>query len=89
MLVASLFPALVAAHFPGAVYARQSLKFAAPVYVGKEVLVQVQVLHIRASATKYIVKFGTKCFTNGSENSPAVDGEALTVLPSLRLRDNN
>uniref|UniRef100_A0A0E0KZA8 MaoC-like domain-containing protein n=2 Tax=Oryza punctata TaxID=4537 RepID=A0A0E0KZA8_ORYPU len=86
MLVASLFPALIAAHFPGAVYARQSLKFAAPVYVGDEVLVQVQALHIRASTTKHIVKFGTKCFTSDSDNLLAVDGEALAVLPSLYLR---
>uniref|UniRef100_A0A0D9WWG9 MaoC-like domain-containing protein n=2 Tax=Leersia perrieri TaxID=77586 RepID=A0A0D9WWG9_9ORYZ len=83
MLVASLFPALIAAHFPGAVYARQSLKFAAPVYVGKEVLVQVQALHIRPSATKYFVKFGTKCFANDNDNAPAIVGEALAVLPSL------
>uniref|UniRef100_A0A0D3G405 MaoC-like domain-containing protein n=2 Tax=Oryza barthii TaxID=65489 RepID=A0A0D3G405_9ORYZ len=85
MLVASLFPALIATHFPGAVYARQSLKFAAPVYVGDKVLVQVQALHIRAS-TKHIVKFGTKCFTSDSDDLLAVDGEAMAVLPSLYLR---
>uniref|UniRef100_A0A0E0DMX6 MaoC-like domain-containing protein n=1 Tax=Oryza meridionalis TaxID=40149 RepID=A0A0E0DMX6_9ORYZ len=85
MLVASLFPALIAAHFPGAVYARQSLKFAAPVYVGDEVLVQVQALHIRASTTKHIVKFGTKCFSD-SDDLLAVDGEAMAVLPSLYLK---
>ncbi|KAF0922254.1 hypothetical protein E2562_030027 [Oryza meyeriana var. granulata] len=73
MLVASLFPALIAACFPGAVYARQSLKFVAPVYVGEEVLVQVQALHIRASTTKYI------------DNSLAIDGEALAVLPTLQV----
>uniref|UniRef100_A0A0D9ZV18 Carbohydrate kinase PfkB domain-containing protein n=1 Tax=Oryza glumipatula TaxID=40148 RepID=A0A0D9ZV18_9ORYZ len=70
---------------PGAVYARQSLKFAAPVYVGDKVLVQVQAQHIRAS-TKHIVKFGTKCFTSDSDDLLAVDGEAMAVLPSLYLR---
>ncbi|VAH10160.1 unnamed protein product [Triticum turgidum subsp. durum] len=49
MLVASLFPALIASHFPGAVYASQSLKFAAPVHVGDEVVAQVQALHIKAT----------------------------------------
>ncbi|VAH21461.1 unnamed protein product [Triticum turgidum subsp. durum] len=49
MLVASLFPALIASHFPVAVYASQSLKFAAPVYVGDEVVAQVQALQIKAA----------------------------------------
>ncbi|XP_062184601.1 3-hydroxyacyl-[acyl-carrier-protein] dehydratase, mitochondrial-like [Phragmites australis] len=47
MLVASLFPSLIAACFPSAVYAGQTLEFAAPVYVGDEVVAQVQALHIR------------------------------------------
>ncbi|KAG8062807.1 hypothetical protein GUJ93_ZPchr0003g17474 [Zizania palustris] len=89
MLVASLFPALVAAHFPGAVYARQTLKFVAPVYVGEEVLVQVEALNIRATATKYMVRFATKCFTGDGVSSLAIDGEAMAVLPSLHLRDNS
>lgn len=42
---------------PGAVYARQSLKFAAPVYVGDKVLVQVQALHIRASTKHMYAQF--------------------------------
>uniref|UniRef100_A0A452ZRL4 MaoC-like domain-containing protein n=1 Tax=Aegilops tauschii subsp. strangulata TaxID=200361 RepID=A0A452ZRL4_AEGTS len=54
MLVASLFPALIASHFPGAVYASQSLKFAAPVHVGDEVVAQVQALHIKATGARHI-----------------------------------
>ncbi|KAL5219631.1 hypothetical protein ABZP36_020315 [Zizania latifolia] len=90
MLVASLFPALIAAHFPGAVYARQTLKFVAPVYVGEEAFVEVEALTIRATTTKYIVRFATKCFTGGDGVSPlAIDGEAMVMLPSLHLKDDN
>jgi acyl dehydratase len=35
---------------PGAVYASQTLKFAAPVYVGDEVVARVQALNIRTTA---------------------------------------
>ncbi|KAG2564993.1 hypothetical protein PVAP13_7NG003400 [Panicum virgatum] len=49
MLVASLFPSIIAARFPGAVYASQTLKFASPVYVGDEVVARVQALHIRTT----------------------------------------
>ena len=34
---------------PGAVYASQTLKFAAPVYVGDEVVARVQALNIRTT----------------------------------------
>ncbi|XP_020163897.1 3-hydroxyacyl-[acyl-carrier-protein] dehydratase, mitochondrial [Aegilops tauschii subsp. strangulata] len=84
MLVASLFPALIAAHFPGAVYASQSLKFAAPVYVGDEVVAQVQALQINAAGARHIVKFATKCFTD-DDQTLAIDGEAMAFLPTLQL----
>ncbi|KAM3299699.1 hypothetical protein ACQJBY_040945 [Aegilops geniculata] len=84
MLVASLFPALIASHFPGAVYASQSLKFAAPVHVGDEVVAQVQALHIKATGARHIVKFATKCFTD-DEETLAIDGEAMAFLPTLQL----
>ncbi|XP_035821223.1 (R)-specific enoyl-CoA hydratase isoform X2 [Zea mays] len=51
MLVASLFPSVIAASFPGAVYASQTLKFAAPVYVGDEVVARVKALNIRMIAS--------------------------------------
>ncbi|EMS62886.1 hypothetical protein TRIUR3_06976 [Triticum urartu] len=51
MLVASLFPALITSHAPGAMYASQSLKFAAPVHVRDEVVAQ----------------FATKCLTDDEE----------------------
>ncbi|KAJ1263812.1 hypothetical protein BS78_09G215300 [Paspalum vaginatum] len=49
MLVASLFPSVIAARFLSAVYTSQTLKFAAPEYVRDEVVAQVQALHIRTT----------------------------------------
>ncbi|XP_066308998.1 3-hydroxyacyl-[acyl-carrier-protein] dehydratase, mitochondrial-like isoform X2 [Miscanthus floridulus] len=86
MLVASVFPSVIAAHFPGALYASQTLRFAAPVYVGDEVVAQVRALHIRMMAgngSTSRVKFETKCFTGKDEGSLAIDGEAMAVLPTL------
>ncbi|PWZ24980.1 (R)-specific enoyl-CoA hydratase [Zea mays] len=93
MLVASLFPSIIAASFPGAVYASQTLKFAAPVYVGDEVVARVQTLNIRTTAAatnsctarRYVVKFATKCFMDEEEGSVAIEGEAMAVLPTLEL----
>ncbi|CAL5033692.1 unnamed protein product [Urochloa decumbens] len=92
MLLASLFPSVIAARFPGAVYASQTLKFAAPVYVGDDIVARVQALHIRAmaaansgTASRYLVKFATKCFTDEEEGSLAIEGEAMAVLPTLEL----
>ncbi|KAG2570657.1 hypothetical protein PVAP13_7KG077981 [Panicum virgatum] len=94
VLVASLFPSIIAARFlvqPGVVYASQILKFAAPVYIGDEVVARVQALHIRTTtatsttASRYVVKFATKCFTDEEEGSLAIEGEAMAVLPTLEL----
>ncbi|CAN6234332.1 unnamed protein product [Urochloa humidicola] len=94
MLLASLFPSIIAARFPGAVYASQTLKFAAPVHVGDDVVARVQALHIRAMAAAnggtasrylYVVKFATKCFIDEEEGSLAIEGEAMAVLPTLEL----
>lgn len=98
MLVASLFPSLIASHFvrtlslsfrrtvrghndltwsdmvfrrmqPGAVYASQSLKFAAPVYIGDEVLAQLQALHIRAATTTTRYMY-VSCSLSASQSCP-------------------
>ncbi|CAM0905239.1 unnamed protein product [Alopecurus aequalis] len=91
MLAASLFPALIASRFPGAVYASQSLRFAAPVHVGDEAVAEVKALNIKTSGGRHIVKFSTKCFTKGGdedgdeEDTVAIDGEAMAFLPTLQL----
>lgn len=41
LLLASLFPAIIGSEFPGAVYARQGLRFRAPARVGEAVVAEV------------------------------------------------
>ncbi|KAH7864385.1 hypothetical protein Vadar_029007 [Vaccinium darrowii] len=81
MLVASLFPRIIASHFPGAVYVSQSLQFKSPVYIGEEVIGEVQATNIRA--IKNNAKFTTKCFKHG--NHLVIDGEATAILPTLAM----
>ncbi|KAL6499403.1 hypothetical protein OROHE_026066 [Orobanche hederae] len=81
MLVATLFPRIIASHFPGAIYVSQTLQFKLPVYVGEEIVGAVQATNIREIKNKYMVKFETKCF-NGNDIL-VVDGEAIAVLPTL------
>ncbi|CAO2815863.1 unnamed protein product [Amaranthus hypochondriacus] len=54
MLVASLFPLIISSHFPGAMYVSQSLQFRQPVYVGEEILGEVQATNIRAFKKNYL-----------------------------------
>ncbi|KAI7750276.1 hypothetical protein M8C21_009778 [Ambrosia artemisiifolia] len=81
MLVASLFPRIIATHFPGAVYASQTLRFRSPVYVKEEIIGEVEATSIRGLKNKYIAKFVTKCFNN--TGVLVLDGEAMAVLPTL------
>nr|XP_010933089.1 uncharacterized protein LOC105053571 [Elaeis guineensis] len=83
MLVASLFPSVIATHFPGAVYVAQTLKFKLPVYIEDEVVAEVQAAHVRENKKRYIVKFATKCLVD--KESLVLDGEAMAILPTLVL----
>ncbi|KAJ9178167.1 hypothetical protein P3X46_010076 [Hevea brasiliensis] len=83
MLVAALFPRIIASHFPGAVYVSQSLHFKSPVYIGEEVLGEVQAISIRENKKRYIAKFATKCFKKG--DLLIIDGEAMAILPTLAV----
>ncbi|KAL7173553.1 hypothetical protein ACSBR2_032921 [Camellia fascicularis] len=83
MLIASLFPRIIASHFPGAVYVSQSLQFRSPVYIGEEVIGEVQATNIREIKNKYIAKFKTKCFKHGDHL--VVEGEATAILPTLAM----
>ncbi|XP_077246832.1 hydroxyacyl-thioester dehydratase type-like protein [Tasmannia lanceolata] len=85
MLIASLFPRIIASHFPGAVYVSQSLQFKLPVYVGDEVVAEVQAVHLRENKKRYIAKFSTKCFKNGEVL--VIDGEAVAILPTLTTNE--
>ncbi|GAB2276796.1 hypothetical protein Dimus_011511 [Dionaea muscipula] len=84
MLVSSLFPRIIATHFPGAVYASQTLRFKRPVYVGDEIIGLVQVSNIRESNKGYLVKFLTKCI-HGRDHHVVLEGEAMAILPSLLI----
>ncbi|XP_071914685.1 3-hydroxyacyl-[acyl-carrier-protein] dehydratase FERN, mitochondrial-like [Coffea arabica] len=80
MLVASLFPRIIAFHFPGAVYVSQTLQFKLPVYIGEEITGEVEATSIRKLKNKYVAKFLTKCFKD--DNTLVIDGEATAILPA-------
>ncbi|KAM0996501.1 hypothetical protein ACFX15_006190 [Malus domestica] len=80
MLVAALFPKIISSHFPGAIYVSQSLHFRLPVYIGEEIVGEVQATNIREQKNRYLVKFKTACFKNGAT---VIDGEAMAILPTL------
>ncbi|XVE79087.1 hypothetical protein DITRI_Ditri14bG0029300 [Diplodiscus trichospermus] len=85
MLVASLFPRIISSHFPGAIYVSQSLHFRAPVYIGDEIVGEVQAINVKENKKKYIAKFSTKCFRNG--DFLVLDGEAMAILPTLAVEE--
>ncbi|MQM07562.1 hypothetical protein Taro_040403 [Colocasia esculenta] len=70
MLVASLFPTVIASHFvclapslsvtgslysPGAVYISQTLQFKLPVYIDDEIVAEVRPTHLRENKKRYMV----------------------------------
>ncbi|KAF8403097.1 hypothetical protein HHK36_011191 [Tetracentron sinense] len=83
MLVASLFPLIIASHFPGAVYVSQSLHFKLPVYNGDEIASEIQALNLRENKKRFIAKFSTRCYKNGE--LLVLDGEAMAILPTLAM----
>ncbi|KZV34803.1 hydroxyacyl-thioester dehydratase type 2, mitochondrial [Dorcoceras hygrometricum] len=85
MLVASLFPRIIARHFPGAVYVKQELDFRSPVFVGDKVIGEVQAKNIRQIKEKFLVKFVTKCVKDGE--IVVIDGEAMALLPTLSIEE--
>ncbi|KAL5701896.1 hypothetical protein ACHQM5_027180 [Ranunculus cassubicifolius] len=84
MLIASLFPRIIASHFPGAVYVSQSLQFKLPVYIGEHIVAEVKALNLRINKDRYLSKFSTKCYKDGE--LLCVDGEAVALLPTLTMR---
>ncbi|KAK4408488.1 (R)-specific enoyl-CoA hydratase [Sesamum angolense] len=84
MLVATLFPRIIASHFPGAIYVKQTLDFRSPVFVGDNIIGQVQASNIRQMKQKYMVKFVTTCFKDGE--IIVIGGEAMAMLPTLAMK---
>ncbi|KAJ8559599.1 hypothetical protein K7X08_003657 [Anisodus acutangulus] len=87
MLVASLFPRIIASHFPGAIYVSQTLHFKLPVYIGDEIIAEVHATSIKQIKTKYIAKLSTKCIKR--DDPLVIDGEATAILPSLVMEPPN
>ncbi|KAL3641791.1 hypothetical protein CASFOL_012606 [Castilleja foliolosa] len=88
MLVASLFPRIIASHFPGAIYAKQTLEFKLPVFVGDEIVGEVEASGVRRMhENSFMVKFATRCFKGGDNNNVVViSGEATAILPTLDVK---
>jgi 3-hydroxybutyryl-CoA dehydratase len=74
MLCASLFPAVIARNFPGAIYLSQQLKFRSYAMVNEEVCAEVTVVHISG----HHVKFDTVC--HALHGRTLIDGSALAKL---------
>ncbi|KAF5841853.1 HotDog domain-containing protein [Dunaliella salina] len=77
ILMASLFPAIIGSHFPGALYASQTLSFRSPALVG-------DVLHAHVTVGKCSgrrITFATQC-VHAHTGRVLVDGTALALLPS-------
>lgn len=77
MLTGALFSTLFASHFPGSVYATQSLKFTAPVYVDE--LVRAEILVTGYKGNKFL-QCTTNCYKE--DKTLAITGQALLVLPT-------
>lgn len=80
MLVASLISAVLANDLPGpgALYASQTLRFPAPVYVGETVTAVVEVIKVRSRT----VTLGTTC--TKADGTLVIEGEAVVFLPKGR-----
>jgi 3-hydroxybutyryl-CoA dehydratase len=78
MLGASLISAVLANQLPGGgtVYLSQTLKFAAPVYVGDTVTARVTITHVRDD--KPIVTLETVCLNQRGET--LIKGEAVVLI---------
>ena len=93
LLTASLFPALVGTAWPGALYARQALRFLGPLRVGEGVRASVVVERVRrrreggeggSNAGSAVVTFRTTAVRMGGDRgceAVVVEGEATAVVP--------
>ena len=82
-LLASMFPALFARHFPGAVYRGQTLEFRSAVPVRSEVTARVSVRRVTSSRSRGAF---VDCDTTvvSAEDTVAVEGAARLWLPPRR-----
>jgi 3-hydroxybutyryl-CoA dehydratase len=83
MMAAGLISAVLGMQLPGpgTIYLSQTLKFLAPVKIGDEITARVEIVEV-ISARRLRLK--TQCLNQRSE--VVLDGEAIVVPPSSRLR---
>ena len=83
MLIASYISKILGNDFPGkgAIYLGQNLKFLAPVFIGDEIQIIVELQKIRED--KPILVFSTLCFKKG-EPTCFLEGEAI-----MKVSDND
>jgi acyl dehydratase len=86
LLTASLFPALVGSAWPGAVYARQTLRFVGAVAVGEGVTAVVRVERVRGrgGGRGGLVSLTTTARRQGGDGGVVVEGQAVAVMPAAR-----
>ncbi|TQD73248.1 hypothetical protein C1H46_041215 [Malus baccata] len=56
------------------------------VYIGEEMVGEVQATNVREEKKRYLVKFKMACFSN---SSTVIAGEAMTILPTLAAEQAN
>ena len=100
LISASLFPSIVAACSPGAIYVSQVLQFRAPVYIDDLVRARIEVTNVRRMPSKKeggsLVTCSTRCWVperdtpSGSANAKAdvtvIEGTATLWLPDTLER---
>ena len=81
MVAGSLFSEILGNELPGpgAVYGSQSFRFLAPIYVGDEVELRVEVIEVRKD--QRVVKVRTTCALK--DGSLCLDGEAVLIRREL------
>ncbi|GKB79667.1 (R)-specific enoyl-CoA hydratase [Tanacetum coccineum] len=84
LLVASLFPRIIASNFPGAIYASQTLQFRLLVYVEEEITGEVETISIREVKKQYMNgKVSNEWHLPTVVINLVLNGEAWAVLPTL------
>ena len=68
LLVSSLFGGLLGSELPGkgTIHMGQNLKFIKPVYIGEEIMVEIEVVSIRED--KPIISLSTKCYKENKKS---------------------
>lgn len=82
MLCGSTFSTIFATCLPGCIYANQSLRFVAPVYIDDYVTARVEVTRVLKKGKQRFVTCTTQCHKKVEDDKDVkvIDGEATVVL---------